>query len=94
MLPRSPDCDGADDRAVGEEEGRWRLNRITALTPDEEFWAEAMAIERMHGADALAWARGRIAALALAGEAEGIERFQQIANRLRALEGREGAGRV
>jgi hypothetical protein len=55
------------------------------VTPDEERWAEALAIERMFGEAAPAWIAGRIGALALAGDAAGVQRFTAIAQRLEAL---------
>lgn len=50
---------------------------------DEEHlrWAEALAIERLHGADAPRWTAERIAALAFAGDDAGVERFTAIARR-------------
>ncbi len=55
------------------------------MTPDQERWAEALAIERLHGDRAPVWVAERIGALALAGDAAGVERFQQIAKRLGEL---------
>lgn len=52
------------------------------MTPDEERWAEALAIERTHGASAPMWIAERIAALALAGDDAGVQRFREIAARL------------
>lgn len=52
------------------------------MTPEQERWAEALAIERIHGADASAWIDDRIAALAEQGEAAGVRRFQEIRARL------------
>lgn len=48
-------------------------------------WAEALAIEKLHGADAPRWIAERIGALALAGDEAGVERFRQIARRFEAL---------
>lgn len=61
----------------------------TAMTPDHERWAEALAIERIHGDDAPRWVAERIGALAIAGDVDGVERFRQIAARLDQL--RSGA---
>lgn len=55
------------------------------MTPDQERWAEALAIERMHGADATRWIAGRIAALPEQGDIEGVERFREIAARMERL---------
>lgn len=55
------------------------------MTPDQERWAEALAIERLHGDRAPVWIAERIGALALAGDAAGVERFRQIAKRLDEL---------
>lgn len=48
-------------------------------------WAEALAIERLHGDDAPRWVAERIGALALAGDADGVARFQEIARRMERL---------
>jgi hypothetical protein len=55
------------------------------LTPDQERWAEALAIERWKGAMAELYIEERIASLSLAGDAAGVERFVQIAMRLAQL---------
>lgn len=60
------------------------------LTPEQERWAEAIAIERMRGEDAGPWVEDRIDALLRKGEFEGAERFMQIAERLATL--RRSAG--
>lgn len=54
-------------------------------TDDQFRWAEALQIEKMHGADAPRWIAGRIAALAVAGDAAGVERFLAIAERMDQL---------
>ena len=46
---------------------------------DEQRWAEAMEIERLHGDDGPRWIAERIGALALAGDEDGVERFRRIA---------------
>ena len=48
-------------------------------------WAEALAIERLHGDDAPRWVAERIGALVLAGDADGVARFQEIARRMERL---------
>lgn len=55
------------------------------VTPDEERWAEALAVERIHGADAPRYVAERIGALALAGDQAGIDRWKEIASRLDQL---------
>ena len=52
------------------------------MTPEQERWAEALAIERQHGEDAPRFIAERIGALALAGDQEGIERWKAIATKL------------
>ncbi len=52
---------------------------------DRMRWAEALAIERLHGDDAPRWIAERIGALALAGDADGIERFKGIARRMERM---------
>lgn len=59
------------------------------MPPDQERWAEALAIKRWKGVDAPRYVAERIGALALAGDAAGVARFREIAGRLDAL--REGA---
>lgn len=54
-------------------------------TPDQWRWAEALAIERMHGDRAPVWIAERIGALALAGDMEGVQRMREIAVRLDKL---------
>lgn len=65
------------------------MNRTPAMTPDQERWAEALAIERLHGDRAPVWIAERIGALALAGDAAGVERFREIAARLDQLRRRD-----
>lgn len=55
------------------------------MTPDEERWAEALAIERQHGAMAPMWIAERIGALALAGNFAGVARFREIAAKYEQL---------
>jgi hypothetical protein len=55
------------------------------MNPDQERYAEALAIERLHGPDAPRWIAERIGALALAGDVAGVARFQEIAIRLDQL---------
>lgn len=60
------------------------------MTPDQERWAEALAIERLHGERAALWIAERIGALALAGDADGVVRFKQIAAKLETLQCKVG----
>ena len=55
------------------------------MTPDQERWAEAVAIERQHGAMAPMWIAERIGALALAGDFAGVARFREIAAKYEQL---------
>lgn len=55
------------------------------MTPDQERWAEALAIERQHGAMAPVWIAERIGALALAGDFAGVTRFREIAAKYEQL---------
>jgi hypothetical protein len=56
------------------------------MTPDQERWAEALAVERLHGARAPVWIAERIGALALAGDTAGVARFRQIAAKLGSIQ--------
>lgn len=58
------------------------------VTLDEERWAEAIAIERLHGDAAPIHVAERIGALAVAGDRAGIERWKKIAAKLDALRSR------
>ena len=55
------------------------------MTPDQERWAEALAIEKMHGDQAPMWIAERLGGLALAGEYAGVERMMEIAAKLDEL---------
>lgn len=55
------------------------------MTPDEERWAEALAVQRQHGKGAPVFVAERIATLALEGDLPGIRRWKEIAARLDAL---------
>ena len=59
------------------------------MTPNQERWAEALAVERQHGEDVPRFIAERIGALALAGDMEGVERWREIATRLDQLRGGE-----
>lgn len=55
------------------------------FTDDQWRWAEALAIEKAHGARAAVFVAERIGALAVAGDEAGVERMKQIATRLDQL---------
>lgn len=55
------------------------------MTPDEERWAEALAVQRRHGEGAPVFIAERIGTLALEGDLSGIRRWKEIAARLDAL---------
>lgn len=46
---------------------------------------ETLAVRRLHGTDAARWTAERICALALAGDAAGVERFTAIATKVDRL---------
>lgn len=56
-----------------------------SMTPEQERWAEASAILRIHQDRARVFVAERIGALALAGDAAGIERWKEIAAKLQQL---------
>ncbi|MFD1033142.1 DUF6961 family protein [Sphingomonas hankookensis] len=47
--------------------------------------AEALAIEKAHGENTPVWIASRVGALALAGDAAGVERFKAIASAYQSL---------
>jgi hypothetical protein len=55
------------------------------MTPDQERWAEALAIEKWKGEGAPLYVAERIGALALVEDAAGVARFREIAARLDQL---------
>ena len=61
------------------------------MTPKDELWAEALAVERLHGDHANAHVAERIVQLAIRGDEAGVARWKAIAERLDALSGAEGA---
>jgi hypothetical protein len=58
------------------------------LTPERERYAEALAVERIHGDQAPAFIAERIGALAMAGDQAGVQRWREIADRLDQLQKR------
>lgn len=55
------------------------------MSPDQERWAEALAIERQHGMMAPMWIAERIGALAMAGDFDGVARLREIATKYEQL---------
>lgn len=53
--------------------------------PDREIWACALHVERTHGIEAPLFVAGRIGALALRGDMEGVRTWKRIAKRLDEL---------
>lgn len=55
------------------------------MTTDEERWAEALMVERLHGERAQIHIAERVGTLALVGDEAGVERWREIAKRLDRL---------
>lgn len=55
------------------------------MTPEQERWAEALFVQRVHGERAPLHVTERIGALALAGDGDGVERWREIARHLDQL---------
>ena len=55
------------------------------MTRDQERWAEAAAVHRLHGERAPLFLAEQVVVLALAGGTAGIERWQEIARHLEKL---------
>lgn len=55
------------------------------MTPEEESWAEALAIERFHGDQAPLHAANQIGVRAVLGDTEGVACWKLIAVKLDAL---------
>jgi len=62
--------------------------RDAAVTPEQERWAEALAIERRFGEQAAEHIAERVTALAIAGDEAGLGRRIAIANRFDQLRDR------
>jgi len=60
------------------------------MSPKRHIWACALAVEKQHGEGARLFVAERIGALALAGDADGVEMWKAIASRLDTL--RAGTG--
>jgi hypothetical protein len=59
--------------------------RAMPITPEQEPWAEALAIHLSQGDEAPLFVAQRLGALALGGDLAGIERWRRIAERLDAI---------
>ncbi|WP_375429490.1 DUF6961 family protein [uncultured Sphingomonas sp.] len=57
------------------------------MTADQERWAEAAMVQRLHGDGAQAHVADRIADLLLKGDQAGIERWCEIGARVAGLPG-------
>lgn len=55
------------------------------MTPEQERWAEALAVLRVHGRGALTHVAGRVTALAEQGDMAGVRRWTEIAVKLDEL---------
>ena len=67
-------------------------DRTGMIGDDRLRWAEALAIERLHGPDAPRWIAARVGALAEAGDMAGVARFREIARRYDRLMAGTGDG--
>ena len=56
------------------------------MTPEQERWAEALAVERAHGEGSLAFIADRARALALLGDGDGVQRWRDIAAKFDELQ--------
>jgi hypothetical protein len=70
---------------AGDDRRRLGDPLAARMTPDQERWAEALAVHKQHGEGAPSFVAERIGALALAGDIDGIERWKAIAARLDQL---------
>ena len=52
------------------------------MTPDQERWAEALAVLRMHGDEARDFVIERLTELAIAGDRAGVARWREIEARV------------
>ena len=59
------------------------------MTPDEERWAEALAIKKQHGDEVLPFVAVRIFELGQAGDAEGVQRWFEILTKVHDLRAAE-----
>jgi len=49
------------------------------MTPDQETWAIALHVQRVHGEDGPRWIAERIGALAMQDDDAGVARWKEIA---------------
>lgn len=56
-----------------------------SMTPEQERWAEASAILRIHQDRARVFVAERVGALALSGDTAGVKRSREIASKLQQL---------
>ena len=56
------------------------------MMPEQERWAEAVAVQRMYSKNAAEHVAERIGALAVLGDQDGIDRWMEIARRLDQLQ--------
>jgi len=90
LLPKRPDRDDADRRALREATRAGCGWAGCVVTREEERWAEALAVERLHGRDAASHAAARVADLSGAGDAVAGARWRAIASCIEALRGARG----
>lgn len=55
------------------------------MTPEQERWAEAANVQRLHGDQAPVFVAERLGAMVLAGDMVGLRRWKEIAFRLAQL---------
>lgn len=60
------------------------------MSPEQEKWAEALAIERRWGPKACEFIAERVTTLALAGDDAGVARWITIADHFDRLQDRDG----
>lgn len=72
-------------RLVGPRDASPKATYGLHVTPEQHIWACALAVERQHGSRAAVFVAERIGALALQGDAAGVEMWKAIAARLDAL---------
>lgn len=58
---------------------------VLRVTPEQHIWACALAVERQHASRAAVFVAERIGALALEGDAAGVEMWKAIGAKLDAL---------
>lgn len=71
---------------MGQAEGSAQRGAGALLTPEQERWAEALAVERAHGEGTPAFIADRVRALALQGDGNGVQRWRDIAAKFDELQ--------